>query len=98
MKDKEYLTTGEAAKYLFRSRGWVREQIRQGKIQAKFSSSSRDRVYNQIHIREVERVAMELYSSPKVLQDLYYKCLAKLLGISYKQVKKGYGAKPKDKE
>jgi hypothetical protein len=98
VKDKKYLTTGEVAKFLLRSKEWVREQIRIGKILAIPSPYADKREHNRISIEEVERVAIEMYSNPKALQELDYKILAKLMGISYKTVKKGYGPSPEDKD
>lgn len=89
MIDRQYLTTGELAKFLERSRSWVQGQINCGKIKVISGSSQRDRVHNRISFEEALRLRKE--QEPRIVKKHNEEILAILFRVSVRQVRKYYG-------
>ena len=86
MMDRQYLTTGELAKFLERSRSWVQVQINRGKIEIISRHSHGDRVHNRISIEEALRLWKE--QEPYIIKKHSMEILAALLRIGIRQARK----------
>jgi len=93
--DRQYLTTGDLAKFLKRSRSWVQLQITREKIKVISGHTLGDRVHYRISIEEALRLWKE--REPYIRRKCDMEILAGLLRISVRQVRKYYD-RPTDKK